>query len=178
VLSPKKIIIFLIITTLAWTLSNFCFRIRYIVSGSFAMSPTLIPGDRLYISLLSNNYKRGDIITYQSPNNSNIFIKRIIGLPGEKYEFKVSDEGKGVVYINNEPLDEPYIKNSYKYAPCDINGIICKPVIIPEDSYMVMGDNRERSFDSRFVQHGFVHKDKIEGKVLFVWYPLNKMRKL
>lgn len=94
------------------------------------------------------------------------FIKRIIGLPGE--EIFIKDE---TVYINGEPLKEDYLylMESFYSLPKEDFG----PVVIPCDSYFVVGDNRRNSRDSR--HWGFLPKDLIEGKALLLYWPPHRV---
>ena len=95
-----------------------------------------------------------------------MFIKRIIGLPGEKVE--IID---GKVYINDskEPLEEDYIKEEMEgsFGPYDV----------PEGCYFMMGDNRNDSLDSRFWNDKYVKKDAILGKAKLQYYPKIKLIK-
>ena len=133
-----------------------------IPSGS--MENTVMTGDRIFGTRLS--YKnaepeRGDIVIFKYPDDeSQLFIKRVIGLPGETLEVK-----SGLVYINGSeaPLDEPYVKEE----PLGDYG----SVLIPEGAYFMMGDNRNNSRDSRFWINHFVYKDKILGKAWMRYYP-------
>jgi signal peptidase I len=112
--------------------------------------------------------ERGDVIVFQSKLRDNNrgtlkkLIKRVIGVPGDIVEIR---EGK--VYINGEELKERYIKDGVT------NGDV-GPVVVPEGNYFCMGDNRLHSTDSRFLEVGFVEKDKIVGKVVFRLYPFSK----
>ena len=111
--------------------------------------------------------ERGDIVILRPPtNNSTDFIKRIIALPGEKLLIR-----SGVVYINGHHLVEPYIPDAWTFQnnwPTDgTDG-----QVIPPNQYFVMGDNRNRSQDSRFF--GPITRDRIDGKAWFRIWPLNK----
>lgn len=127
-----------------------------IPSGS--MENTILVGDRIATfrqSYLFSDPKRGDIIVFPFPDDeSEDYIKRIIGLPGDTIEGK-----SGKIYINGEVLEEEYIKEEvdYEFGPYDI----------PEESYFVMGDNRNGSSDSREWENTYVNRDKIMGKALF-----------
>jgi signal peptidase I len=111
--------------------------------------------------------ERGDIVILRPPtNNSTDFIKRIIALPGEKLLIR-----SGVVYINGHHLVEPYIPDAWTFQnnwPTDgTDGRV-----IPPNQYFVMGDNRNRSQDSRFF--GPITRDRIDGKAWFRIWPLSK----
>jgi signal peptidase I len=137
---------------------------RYVASGS--MLPTLEINDRLMVDKLSyhwSNPERGDIIVFaptealKRQNLRDTFIKRLIGLPGEKVQIK-----GGRVYINNQLLPEKYINEKLVYQ--------WGPVTIPDNSYLVMGDNRDNSYDGRY--WGFVPRQNIIGKaVVRFWSP-------
>jgi len=97
------------------------------------------------------------------------FIKRVIGLPGEKFEIKCNADGKYKVYINDVPLEEEYIMSDYDYHKCN-EKMYCGPFIIPEGEYFMMGDNRGNSKDSRF--WGTLPKDRFIGRAVFVFWPV------
>ena len=101
------------------------------------------------------------------------FIKRVIGLPGEKLEIKKDSDGSYHVYINDKQLEEDYIMSEFDYHDCKEN-MYCGPFIIPEDNYFMMGDNRGNSQDSRF--WGTLHKDRFIGRAVFTFWPLNRIR--
>jgi len=133
---------------------------------SASMENTVMTGDRLFGNRLAYNHKdpeRGDIIIFEYPDDeSQLFIKRIIGLPGETVEIK-----DGKVYINNseEALNEPYLAQEMigSYGP----------YTVPEGAYFVMGDNRNNSLDSRFWINTYVYRDKILGIAWFRYYPFS-----
>lgn len=103
------------------------------------------------------------------------YIKRVIGLPGEKIEIKQGNNGAYKVYINDKPLDEEYIMSEYDYHKCKEN-MFCGPFIIPENNYFMMGDNRGSSLDSRF--WGPLPKERFIGRAVFVFWPLNHIKTL
>lgn len=151
---------------LALGIRTFVAEARYIPSGS--MLPTLEINDRLIIDKLGYKFKdpeRGDVVVF-SPTEQlktqykDAFIKRIIGLPGETV--KVRD---GLVYINGEPLDEDYIAEEPQYN--------WGPEVIPENSYLVLGDNRNNSYDSHY--WGFVPRDHIIGRAIVRFWPPNRV---
>lgn len=125
--------------------------------------------DRLLVLKLPYWYRgpqRGEIIVFKAPPNADQggrsldYIKRLIGLPGEKLEVR-----NGAVYINDRRLDEPY---TYEPSRNDFG-----PIIVPKDHYFMMGDNRNCSADSRF--WGPLHRDRIVGKAWFRFWPLDKI---
>lgn len=173
----------------------FLCEIRWIPSGS--MKPTLLEGDRIVVERVTRFYRkpqRGDILVFYPPftkiNNSLLgiiarrtgiacrdvaFIKRVVGLPGEKIEIKRYADGKNAVLINDKPLDEPYILDKYESIPCSMT-MYCGPMIIPEGMYFMMGDNRANSEDSRF--WGFLPEGRIVGRTVFRFWPLNRIKAL
>lgn len=138
-----------------------------IPSGS--MENTIMPGDRIIGNRLSYTFadpERFDIIIFRYPDDeSQLFIKRIVGLPGETVE--ITD---GKIYIDGsaEPLDDVETKEP-------TSGTF-GPYKVPEDSYFVMGDNRNNSLDSRFWENTFVSRDEILGKAVFRYWPLTEIK--
>lgn len=136
-----------------------------IPSGS--MENTIMTGDRLFgfrLAYKEKDPERGDIIIFKFPDDeTENYVKRVIGLPGEKV---VIAEGK--IYINDSsvPLEEDYLKEEWtvKTGPYTFE--------VPEDSYLVLGDNRNNSADARFWNNKYVKKEKILGKAVFRYYPI------
>ena len=187
------------------------FQPFYIPSSS--MEPTLLVGDRLFVTKYSYGYskhsfpfsipildkriifsspERGDVIVFKTPaDNRTDYIKRLIGLPGDKIQFidsnlylnkneifksKISNSDK--IFCGNKMIDvfkfeeklssgkkfhTVYLKN-YSYQNSDI-------FTVPDDHYFFLGDNRDCSKDSRFLSSvGYVHKDNLVGKAQFIFF--------
>ena len=117
-------------------------------------------------SYLFNEPKRGDIIICYYPNHTASCVKRVIALPGETV--CVMD---GVVYVNDEPLDESEYWNDYVFYNT-------WPVIVPEKCVFVMGDNRNESLDSRSAEVGPIPYNRIVGRARSVIWPLSSFRSL
>ena len=141
---------------------------RHITSE--AMANTLQVKDRIIINIFDKDYHRGDIIIHNTDKKGIVFVKRIVALPGEKVEIKELQDGSYGVYINGKKLDEPYVKNVYDYPK--LSSMPHATMVVPEDSYYVIGDNRGNSFDSRY--YGAVKRDIIKGKVSHIWYPISR----
>jgi len=187
----------------------------YIPSSS--MEPTLLVGDRLFVTkysygyskhsfpfsppifkgrIISNKPKRGDIVVFKTPaDNRTDYIKRLIGLPGDRVQFIDSN-----LYINNSEIIKSRISKSDKIycGKKNINVFTFEELlpngkkhntvylknysfqnsdlfIIPEDHYFFLGDNRDCSKDSRFLTSvGYVHKNNLIGKAQFIFFSSDK----
>ena len=173
-----------------------------------SMVPTFQPNNRLILNRLyrtcKTQPKRGDIITFEAPSvsylngevadlnnpvaiydnepegifskffyyvvefNKTSYIKRVIGLPGEHIQIK-----DGKVYINGEQLKEEYLADD---VITDANNGQFIDLVVPEGTVFAMGDNRENSIDCR--NFGCIPYEKIEGKVVFRFWPLNVFGKV
>jgi signal peptidase I len=137
-----------------------------------SMYPTFKNNEQLVLEKLSIKFsspKRGEIVIFRNPKTPDVLvIKRVIGLPGETFELS-----NGAVYINGDALDEPYLAKDIKTTTGRTfeEGQV---YTIPQDSYVVLGDNRTMSTDSR--EWGFLNSSFIVGRVLFVYYPLKNFR--
>jgi signal peptidase I len=134
-----------------------------------SMLPNFKNGELILTDKISYRLRppqRGEVIVFKAPyDKSKDFIKRIIGLPGEKIKIE-----KGEVFINDKKLTELYLKNAIKAQ----GGSYLKEgeeYIVSQESYIVLGDNRTHSSDSR--EFGPVPKKDIIGKAFFVYWPIN-----
>lgn len=132
-----------------------------------SMNSTLSNNDYLLIEKISyylHDPERFDIVVFPFSDDVN-YIKRVIGLPGEKVQ--IID---GKVYINDEQLyDDIYGKD-----PIIDAGLAASPIYLGEDEFFVLGDNRNSSFDSRKEAVGLIKRDRISGKAIFRFWPLNE----
>jgi signal peptidase I len=138
---------------------TFIVQAFYIPSGS--MEPTLMVNDRILVAKFIYRFEpvqRDDVIVFRYPlNPQRDFVKRVIGLPGDRVELK-----EGVVYINGHALSE----KGYTIKP-DFGNY--GPVTVPPHQLFVLGDNRNNSEDSRFF--GYVPRPNVIGRALFVYWP-------
>lgn len=150
---------------LAMILRAFVIEGRIIPSGS--MLPTIQLQDRVMVNKFVYRFKepqRGDIVVFDPPealHSKQDYIKRVIGLPGETVEMK-----NGRVYVDNRVLVEPYLSEplNYEYGP----------VKVPEDSLLVLGDNRNESFDSHR-WNAWLTQDRLKGKAFLIYWPLDQI---
>ena len=151
---------------------------------SSSMENTLLVGDHIFVNKFIYGYhvpytkgrilrfstpKRGDIIVFVFPEDtSKDFIKRVIGLPGDTVEIR-----RKTVLVNGEPLEEPYTRfaDGMDAELLVRTRDILPPVRVPAGKLFVMGDNRDRSYDSRF--WGFVEMDAVIGKALFIYFSID-----
>ena len=215
----KKIIIDNLITIIyaliiAVLIRSLLLQPFYIPSSS--MEPSLLVGDRLFVTKLSYGYSkhsfpfslgpiknrilfsepnRGDVIVFKTPaDNRTDYIKRLIGLPGDKLQFiggnlylndveilksKISYKSK--IYCGKSPVEtfvfkekllngKEYLTSYYKKGSYQNSDVF----YVPRDHYFFLGDNRDCSKDSRFLTSvGFVHKDNLVGKAQFIFFSTN-----
>jgi signal peptidase I len=153
----------LIAFVIAYLIRYFLFE-RTVVIGP-SMMPTLYSGEQLITNkavYLLRKPQRGEIVILRYPADpSQYFIKRVIAIEGDQIEII-----NGQVYVNDELLHEPYIKEPpYKGFP---------KKAVPADTVFVLGDNRNNSEDSRFPSVGFVPLSHIPGKAALRVYPFNR----
>lgn len=166
-------------------------EIRWIPSGS--MHPTLLEGDRVFVERISGFFKspqRGDIMVFYPPQEQLkvtpgavfsrltgffckdiAYIKRVIGLPGEKINIIQNNDGSFDVLINDEKINEPYIVDRFEYPVCT-EDMTCGPVVLGDDEYFMMGDNRGHSSDSRF--WGPLKRNRFIGRAKVLFWPFNR----
>ncbi len=162
------LIYIVVVIIVVWFIVHFVGQ-RTEVSGE-SMYDTLEDGDNLWIDKLSYRFKdpkRFDIVVFPYQDSDVYYIKRVIGLPGEKV--RIGDEG--TIFINDEALEEDY---GYETIMPDRIGRAADTITLGEDEYFVMGDNRNNSKDSRFESVGNISKDELIGKAVLRMWPLSK----
>ena len=142
------------------------------VAGN-SMDPTLKDGQIVLVSKIPFKPKRNEIVLFKNAGKS--YVKRVIGLPGEKVEYI-----DGNLYINDIAYKETYLGaevETFNFLFKDICSLeLCPDSVIPEDKYLVMGDNRPESADSRDSKIGLISKENLIGKVIFSLYPLKSVK--
>ena len=200
---------------IAIIIRSFLIQPFYIPSSS--MEPTLVVGDRLFVTkysygyskhslpfspaisnkrILFKNPKRGDVIVFKTPaDNRTDYIKRLIGLPGDRIQFidanlylnsneifKSKIKSKTKIYCGNTSIDvyrfEEKLPNGKKFHTVYLKDYTYQnsdEFIVPKDHYFFLGDNRDCSKDSRFLSSvGYVHKDNLVGKAQFIFFSSDK----
>jgi len=149
----------------------------HLLVNKFVFGPTVTAIERTLAPV--GTIKRTDVIVFKYPEEPDRdFIKRVIGLPGEKVELK---EKK--VYINDKALDEPYVhflqppgqqgSEFHEVTSFDVRERY-GPVTVPPNHYFVMGDNRDNSQDSRY--WGFLPRENVKGKALVIYWSYESER--
>lgn len=143
----------------------------FLVSGA-SMEPNFHGGDYILINELSYRFRapeRGEVVVFRYPGDERtFFIKRIIGLPGERV---VITDGKLFIYNKEHP--QGMLITEKQYLPIDLKTVGEKDVTLSDSEFFVMGDNRDASFDSR--QWGPLKKSEVVGSVWMRLWPLNKV---
>ena len=129
------------------------------VAGA-SMEDTLHSGDVVLVTRFdyaARSPGRGDVVECRFADRSDTYLKRVIGLPGDEVSFVT-----GQLYVNGEAVEEPYVRSyTDNYA-----------VALGEDEYLVLGDNRAESYDSRMADMGPVHGEDLLGRARWVLWPL------
>lgn len=179
--AAKKIYSFLLDSVQTFLIAAAIFLVIYV----FLFRPFEVKGESMFPTLQNNEYvltnlisirfgnpQFGDVVVFESPSEpEKDFIKRVMGVAGDRVMVK-----NGEVYRNGVVIDQGHYLDP---SVTTHGGAFMKEgieVVVPEGSYLVMGDNRDYSSDSR--EWGFVTKKGIIGKSFFVYWPLNKLRPL
>ena len=200
---------------IALIIRSFLIQPFYIPSSS--MEPNLLVGDRLFVTkysygyskhsfpfspqlfngrIMSKNPKRGDVIVFKTPaDNRTDYIKRLIGLPGDRVQFINSNlyinnaeviksrvSKNDIIYCGNKKLNvftfEELLSNGKKYKSVYLKDYTFQnsdPFIVPDEHYFFLGDNRDCSKDSRFLSSvGYVHQNNLVGKAQFIFFSSDK----
>jgi len=164
-LIKEVLIIIISAACLSLFLQSFIIEPRVIPTGS--MLPTIQLDQRILVNKFIYSYKspqRGDIVVFTPPvitEDNKDYIKRVIGVAGEKIEIK-----NGQVYINDMPLLENYTNGRAEY---DFG-----PIVVPENSLFVLGDNRNNSYDSH-AWNKWLTLNQVKGKAFFTYWPFQRL---
>src|ERR1051326_8999264 len=136
-----------------------------------SMTPTLTDQERIFINKFTYHFglgdiQRGDMVVFWFPlDQTKSYIKRVIGLPGDMVRIEA-----GQVFVNGQSLEEPYVPEEFR------DRVSYEERRVPDGQYFVLGDHRNSSSDSR--TWGFVKRDAIYGKAVFVYWPLKNMGRI
>lgn len=129
-----------------------------------SMQPRLVDQERIFVNRFIYRFqdiRRGDVVVFWYPRDrSKSFIKRVLGIPGDKVEIR-----SGTLYVNGQKVNEPYLNPAFQDSKS------FQPVLVPLGEYFVLGDHRNSSNDSR--SWGFVAHDLIYGKAVFSYWPFS-----
>lgn len=152
----------------------------YTIKGD-SMDPTLKDSQRVMVNIIGykvGGVKKGNVIVFHA-NKKDDYVKRVIGTPGDSVQYK-----NDTLYINGKKQSEPYLNYNEKrkqteyitgtFQVKDLANANPKSNVIPKGKYLVLGDNREVSKDSR--SFGLIDKDQIVGKVSFRFWPFNEFK--
>lgn len=143
------------------------FRPAAVIGDS--MLPNFSGGDRVTCVHSFSGYERGDVIIIShATRKDESIIKRVIAVGGDTVDI---DFYKGTVSVNGQVLDEPYVN-----TPTNLSYDMTFPVTVPEGKLFVLGDNRNESLDSRSTDIGFINENKVLGKVVFRFYPFDRIK--
>lgn len=143
------------------------FRPAAVIGNS--MLPSFNSGDRVVCLPELSGYERGDVIIIShATRKDESIIKRVIAVGGDTVDI---DFYKGTVSVNGQVLDEPYVN-----TPTNLSYDMTFPVTVPEGKLFVLGDNRNGSLDSRSTDIGFINENKVLGKVVFRFYPFDRIK--
>ena len=163
--------VFEIAVTLAFAALVAIMLFQSVTMQESSMEPTLSVGDKYFVNRLVykvSSPKRGDIIVFRTNGSDDaaLHIRRVIGLPGETVQ--ITD---GAVYINGEKLDE----SAYGFDAILNGGLAEEQIVLDDDEYFVLGDNRNGSGDSRYTDIGNVGLENIIGTVWFRVWPFQRI---
>lgn len=186
----KELLNYVILIAVAFGLAQIIHR--YVFTPVTVVGPSMMTkihdDDRIFLSRLGK-IQRFDVVVFDVPNSKDPYIKRVIGLPGDYVKME-----NYKLYINGELVEEPYLNSDPLYTGveqaygekvsftlesiCNIKNTNCNVdghIEIPKGYYLVLGDNRNNSTDSRII--GLISEDRIMGRAKFVFYPFNRFGK-
>jgi signal peptidase I len=152
---PGVLLVLVLVAALLAGLVVRAFVLRPLTVSSTSMEPTLCPGDLVFVDLWDpdiGDLARGDLVALRPGQSEVPVVKRVVGLPGD--EVAIRD---ALLYVNDELVDEPYVDHKA------IDALFYGPVVVPADRFLVLGDARATSIDSR--AYGSVRGDRLLGTV-------------
>ncbi len=156
-----------LVFALAVLVAFFIFFARVVAVDGSSMLPTLTDGDRLIVRSIGYKPAAGDVVVIDSYiNYGKPLVKRVVAVGGDTVDL---DPEAGRVLVNGQPLDEPYLAEGTTEV-----GDMDFPLVVPQGSVFVMGDNRQHSTDSRFASIGFIDVRDILGEAVLRVFPLDK----
>lgn len=168
---------YILVIALVFLIFMFVISFQGIVGNS--MAPALNDNEMVIVSKLTPrifSLKRNDVVSLKSPDGK-VYVKRIIGLPGEEIHYL-----NNTLYINGSAYTENFLSNNVttnNFLLEDVcSNVKCNDNKIPDNYYLVLGDNRNDSLDSRDKSLGLVPKNNIIGKIILRFWPINKFSKI
>jgi len=152
---------------IAFLLRQFVFTLVEVKGES--MENTLQDTNRLFIWRLGYTPKDGDIVVLQPPNDTELYIKRVIATQGQTVDISYNTHQ---VFVDGNLLSEPYIKDQNMVQESTTE--MTFPTTVPSDHVFVLGDNRNNSRDSRFPEVGMIADNKVLGKAILRVWPFNE----
>lgn len=182
---PKRSPLLGILQTLVVATSVFIILYLFVITPNQVDGPSMEPnfqndqimftskitqwlGDTSIGKSLDLDYKRGDVIVFQLPGSDEAIVKRVIGLPGDRVSIR-----EGYVYINGQKLVESYLPPATFTRGVSFIQDGGEAVEVKDDTFVVLGDNRAVSRDSRAV--GLISRDWLKGKVIFRFWPVDSL---
>lgn len=164
-----------IAAVIVYIITTFAFQNMYVIGNS--MMPTLKHGETVLINKLTyrkNEPDRHDIVAFRHKDSSNKeinIVKRIIGIPGDTIELI-----ENTIYLNNKKIE--YFIEEHNQEDLDKIGNMEYPIVVPDNTYFVLGDNKYNSIDSRYQEIGMISSSELVGKIFVRIWPFWKIKKL
>lgn len=163
---------FLSVTIFLIIVGTICFfTIRIVNVDGYGMTPLINDQDRLFV-IKHKNFRRFDLVAFKNPENSELVVQRIVGLPGEELSYQ-----NGALVVNGNEIPERFLQSDQSKEEGTENFSLSERGLenrIPDDCYFILGDNREYANDSRYF--GFIKKENIVGKIQARIFPIHKIQ--